>query len=127
MAPPDSTYYAGFSEAQQREATALGGRDLLGNVPGAGSLGLDMWRDLIAMMVIVGPVDWLVLKKLGRHLDVGDDDRVDRPGDAVGGVCGASVQSGELHFRTFHWWNQVDGKAGRGRTLRRCIAADEQV
>jgi hypothetical protein len=42
--------------------------DFLGNVPGAGKFGFSyVALVLLGMMVVVGPVDWFVLRKLGRQ------------------------------------------------------------
>src|SRR4029453_16674355 len=108
------TYDAVTSEIQAREATALRQvGDLLGNVPGAGRFGFGYVAGiLIAMMVIVGPVDWLLLKKLGRQpwtwaTTTGWIALVTL--SAV--YAGHLFKSGDLHFRTFQLVDQADGLA----------------
>ncbi len=53
----------------RRQLTASGSiEDFLGNVPGAGKFGFSyVALVLLGMMVVVGPVDWFVLRKLGRQ------------------------------------------------------------
>jgi hypothetical protein len=114
VAPPAQTYGYGPSETQQREANAarqVG--DLLGNIPGAGSFGFGYVAGvLIAMMVVVGPVDWFLLKKLGRQpwtwaTTTGWIALVTL--SAV--YAGHLFKSGELHWRTFQLEDQADGLA----------------
>jgi hypothetical protein len=109
---PDEDYYAGVSETQVREQTALRQvGDLLGTVPGAGSFGFGYVAGvLIAMMVVVGPVDWFVLKKLGRQpwtwaTTTGWVALV----TLAAVYAGHLFKSGELHWRTFELVDQVDG------------------
>jgi hypothetical protein len=76
--------------------------DRLGNVPGVGKFDFSYvaWV-LLAMMIIVGPVDWFVLKKLGRQ---------PWTWATISGWCvlitvgalymGRVFKSGELHYRT---------------------------
>jgi hypothetical protein len=111
-ATPQRSY--GVSEAVLREAASVRQvGDLLGDVPGPGRFGFGYVAGvMIGMMVIVGPVDWFVLKRLGRQ-----------PWTWVttGGwialvtlsavYAGHLVKSGELHFRTFQLIDQVDGSA----------------
>ena len=114
VAQSDENYYAGVSETQVREATALRQvGDLLGTVPGAGSFGFGYVAGvLIVMMVVVGPVDWFVLKKLGRQpwtwaTTTGWVALVTL--SAV--YAGHLFKSGELHWRTFELVDQADGVA----------------
>jgi hypothetical protein len=106
--------YYGVSEAALREASSVRQvGDLLGSVPGAGRFGFGYVAGvMIGMMVIVGPVDWFVLKRLGRQPWTW----VTTSGwialvtlSAV--YAGHLVKSGELHFRTFQLVDQVDGSA----------------
>ena len=112
--PADPRVGYGPDETQQREATALRQvGDLLGNVPGAGQFGFGYVAGvLIAMMVIVGPVDWILLKKLGRQpwtwaTTTGWIALVTLSAVYMGHV----FKSGELHFRTFQLVDQADGLA----------------
>jgi hypothetical protein len=112
IAPAEPTYGYGAGESQARQATAqrqVG--DLLGNVPGAGRFGFGYVAGvLIGMMIIVGPVDWVLLKKLGRQ---------PWTWATTGGwialvtlsavYMGHVFKSGELHFRTFQLVDQADG------------------
>ena len=109
----DPTHYGGgVAETAQREATALRQvGDMLGSVPGAGRFGFGYVAGiLIAMMVVVGPVDWLLLKKLGRQpwtwaTTTGWIALVTL--SAV--YAGHLFKSGELHYRTFQLVDQADG------------------
>ena len=108
---PDQTYDPLASEIQAREATALRQvGDMLGSIPGAGQFGFGYVAGvLIAMMVIVGPVDWLLLKKLGRQpwtwaTTTGWIALVTL--SAV--YAGHLFKSGDLHFRTFQLVDQAD-------------------
>lgn len=85
--------------------------DLLGNVPGIGSFGFGyIAAVLIALMIIVGPVDWFVLKFLGRQpwtwfTTAGWIALV-----TTGAVLiGYLFRSGDLHFRTLRIVDQADG------------------
>lgn len=110
---PEQRYDYG-TQTSQREATALRQvGDLLGSIPGAGQFGFGYVAGvLIGMMVIVGPVDWLVLKKLGRQpwtwaTTTGWVALVTL--SAV--YAGHLFKSGELHYRTFQLVDQADGIA----------------
>lgn len=114
ISPPDHTTYVGAGEAQQREANALRQvGDMLGTIPGAGSFGFGYVAGvLIAMMVVVGPVDWFVLKRLGRQpwtwaTTTGWIALVTL--SAV--YAGHLFKSGDLHWRTFELIDQADGVA----------------
>jgi hypothetical protein len=85
--------------------------DLLGDVPGVGTFGFKyVAMVLLAMMVIVGPVDWFVLKKIGRQpwtwaTTAGWIGLITVSAIFVGSV----FRSGDLHFRTLQLIDQVDG------------------
>ena len=116
LANPDSVqpgyYNPGVNETAMRESTALRQvGDMLGDVPGAGRFGFGyVVAVLIGMMVVVGPLDWFVLKKLGRQ---------PWTWATTGGwialvtLCavfmGHIFKSGELHWRTFELVDQADG------------------
>jgi hypothetical protein len=114
VAPADPNYGYAPDEGQAREATALRQvGDLLGNIPGAGQFGFGYVAGvLVAMMVVVGPVDWFLLKKLGRQpwtwaTTTGWIALVTLSAVYIGHV----FKSGELHFRTFQLVDQADGLA----------------
>ena len=105
-------YSPGYSETAMRQSTAVRQvGDLLGNVPGAGRFGFGyVVGVLIGMMVVVGPLDWLVLKKLGRQpwtwaTTAGWIALVTLTAVYMGHV----FKSGELHWRTFEVVDQADG------------------
>jgi len=111
---PDQTYDSGAGEAQVRESTSIRQiGDMLGSVPGAGQFGFGYVAGiLIGMMVIVGPVDWFLLRKLGRQpwtwaTTTGWIALVTL--SAV--YAGHLFKSGELYFRTFQLVDQADGLA----------------
>ena len=112
VATPEQTYDPAAGQTEAREATALRQvGDMLGNVPGAGQFGFGYVAGiLIAMMVIVGPVDWLLLKKLGRQPWTW---ATTTGWIALVTLCavyaGHVFKSGELHFRTFQLVDQADG------------------
>jgi hypothetical protein len=94
---------------QKETAAAMRVADALGDVPGAGSFGFGYVVLVMAgMMIVVGPVDWFVLKRLGRQpwtwvttsgwillITLG----------AVG--LGSVLKSGDLHYRTLRLIDQV--------------------
>ena len=84
--------------------------DFLGNVPGAGRISFGFIAAiLIGMMVIVGPVDWFVLKKLGQQPWTW----VTTSGwIALITLCavyaGHIFKSGTLHYKTLRTVDQVE-------------------
>lgn len=82
----------------------------LGNVPGVGSFDFTYIAVvLLGMMVVVGPVDWIVLRKLGKQPWTW----VTMAGWigllTVGAIyIGALFKSGDLHYRTVRLVDQVD-------------------
>jgi hypothetical protein len=63
----NSNYY-GSSEDPRRSIAVRQTLDWIGDVPGAGSFGFSYVAIvLLAMMLIVGPVDWFLLKWMGRQ------------------------------------------------------------
>ena len=63
-----SNYNYGMSDDPRRVVAVRQTLDWIGDVPGAGSFGFSYVAIvLLAMMVIVGPVDWIVLKWLGKQ------------------------------------------------------------
>ena len=66
--PNSRNYYYGMSDDPRRVVALRQTLDWIGDVPGAGSFGFSYVAVvLLAMMVIVGPVDWIVLKWIGRQ------------------------------------------------------------
>ncbi len=61
-------YRYGFSEDAARSLALRQALDWIGDIPGAGKFGFSYvaWT-LIAMMLIVGPVDWFVLRATGKQ------------------------------------------------------------
>ncbi|HZN67336.1 MAG TPA: hypothetical protein VFB66_18760 [Tepidisphaeraceae bacterium] len=110
--PEDPRYAGQLDESSQREVAAVRQiADVLGNVPGAGRFGFGYVAGvLIGMMLVVGPVDWFVLKKLGRQpwtwaTTTGWIALVTLAAVYAGNI----FKSGELHFRSFQVVDQVDG------------------
>ncbi len=83
--------------------------DKLGDVPGAGSFGfLYVAIALVAMMFVVGPLDWFVLKRLGRQpwtwvTTTGWIALITFAAISIGYF----VKSGDLHYRTLRYVYQV--------------------
>ena len=110
---PENQRYAGhLDQSVQNEVAAVRQiADVLGDVPGAGRFGFGYVAGvLIAMMLVVGPLDWFVLKKLGRQpwtwvTTTGWIGLITLSAVYAGNL----FKSGELHFRTFQLVDQVDG------------------
>jgi hypothetical protein len=98
----------------QRRAAAFqrAANELLGNVPGIGQFGFTYVAVvMIGLMIIVGPIDWLVLRYLGRQPWTW----VTTSGwIALVTTCalfiGHLFKSGDLHFRTLRVIDQADGQ-----------------
>lgn len=84
----------------------------LGNVPGVGRFDFSYIAIvLIAMMLIVGPVDWLVLKKLGRQPWTWATTAGCIVLVTVGGLyLGHAFRSGELYYRSLRVVDQLEGE-----------------
>jgi hypothetical protein len=86
--------------------------DRLGDVPGVGRFDFSyVALVLVGMMFIVGPVDWWVLRKLGKQewtwvTTVGWIALITCSALYVGHV----LKSGDLHYRTVRVIDQADGK-----------------
>ncbi|MDB5331588.1 MAG: hypothetical protein JWP03_2739 [Phycisphaerales bacterium] len=98
------------NDEQQENTATMSIADFLGNVPGAGEFGFGYIAfALIGMMVIVGPVDWFVLKKMGRQPWTWVT-----TGGWIALVTLAAVyaghifKSGDLHYRTLRVIEQAD-------------------
>jgi hypothetical protein len=85
--------------------------DLLGDVPGIGAFGFGYVATvLIGLMIIVGPVDWIVLKLLGRQpwtwfTTTGWIALITTGAIFIGYI----FKSGDLYYRTFRLIDQADG------------------
>lgn len=97
---------------EQRRSEAAGQIiDLLGDVPGVGAFGFKyVAMVLLGMMVLVGPVDWFVLKWIGRQpwtwvTTLGWIGVVTTGAIFIGSI----FRSGDLHFRTLQVIDQADG------------------
>ena len=90
----------------------VSGMDVLGDIPGVGALDFSyVALVILALMVVVGPVDWLVLKLAGKQpwtwaTTFGWIALVTTGGVYVGEV----FKSGELHLRTVRLIDQADGR-----------------
>jgi hypothetical protein len=109
---PDSSGNAWTNDEQVRRGAAVtSAMDWIGDIPGAGAFGFNYVAIvLIGMMVIVGPVDWFVLKRLGRQPWTW----VTTTGWIVLVTTGAIYighvfKSGELHYRSVRVIDQVGG------------------
>ena len=96
---------------EQKRADAAGQIiDLLGDVPGVGSFGFKyVAMVLLGMMVLVGPVDWFVLKWMGRQpwtwiTTLGWIGLITTGAISIGSI----FRSGDLHYRTLQVIDQVD-------------------
>lgn len=98
-------------DADQRENYAsMQIADFLGNVPGAARIGFNYIAILlIGMMTIVGPVDWFVLKKLGRQPWTWVTTSGWVALVTVGALyAGHLFKSGNLDFKTIRTVDQID-------------------
>lgn len=106
--------YANQHQWDQREFAATEAlANELGNVPGAGRF--NFWYVsvvLIGMMLVVGPIDWFVLKRLGRQpwtwVTTGGWIALLTTGALF---IGHVLRSGDLHYRTIRLVEQADGAA----------------
>src|SRR5262249_18706100 len=97
--------------ASRRAMAANRVMDMLGNVPGLGSFDF-FYIALVmcGMMVIVGPIDWIVLKKLGRQPWTWTTTAGWIALITLGAMyIGSMFKSGDLHFRTLRLIDQADG------------------
>ncbi|MDB5300480.1 MAG: hypothetical protein JWO87_2143, partial [Phycisphaerales bacterium] len=99
-----------LNDEQQENVATMSIADFLGSVPGAGDFGFSYIAfALIGMMVIVGPVDWFVLKKLGRQPWTWVTTSGWIALVTVGAVyAGHIFKSGDLHYRTLRVIEQAD-------------------
>ncbi len=106
-------YATGVAETR-RNMTINPLMEMLGDVPGVGRFDFSyVAYSLIGLMLLVGPVDWFVLKRIGRQpwtwltttgwvllLTI------------VALFLGQSLRSGDLYFRTIDVVDEADGGAG---------------
>jgi hypothetical protein len=95
-------YYYGMNDDPRRIVAVRQTLDWIGDIPGAGSFGFSYVAIvLIAMMFIVGPVDWFVLKWLGKQpwtwVTISGWIGVVTLGSIY---IGHVFKSGDVHFRT---------------------------
>ena len=107
--PRAENNYGYFSADGAAAQTAL---DRIGDIPNTGSFGFSYIALVIgAMMLIVGPIDWLVLKKLGLQpwtwvTTIGWIGVV----TCAALYAGQLLRSGDLHFRTLRVIEQAQGR-----------------
>ncbi len=111
---PDYGYFQaepGSDEQLQQNATASV-TDSLGNVPGAGTFGFSYVAiALVGMMILVGPLDWFVLKRLGRHPYTWITTSLWIALLTLGALLtGHLIKSGNLYYRTLRLADQADGQ-----------------
>ncbi|MBC7782308.1 MAG: hypothetical protein H7144_00595 [Burkholderiales bacterium] len=112
-APTEANY--GDSTEQTAAHAAL---DRIGDIPNTGAFGFSYIAITVgALMLIVGPIDFFVLKKIGRQPWTWAT-TLGWIGLATTGAlyAGHAIRSGDLHFRTLRFVEQVDD---------RIIAADD--
>jgi hypothetical protein len=110
---PRNYYGWGSDPAETRRlASAEQVIDRLGNVEGVGRFDFSyVALVMVAMMLIVGPIDWFILRKLGRQqwtwvTTAGWIGLITFGALYVGHM----LKSGELHYRTVRVIDQVDDK-----------------
>jgi hypothetical protein len=112
-----SAYYNNFGPYEQRQGAAEQViTDLLGDVPGAGQFGFSYVAvTLIGLMVIVGPVDWFVLRALKRQAWTWVTTSGWIALVTLGALyIGHAFKSGDLHYRTYTLVDQApDGVVAR--------------
>ncbi len=107
--------------AQRRELVSLIANDL-GDVPGVGTFHFSYiaWT-LVGLMLVVGPVDWLILKRTGRQPWTWVTTSGWIALVTVGAIyLGHVLRSGDVHVRTLTVLDQADGQVV-GRVSATCI------
>ena len=102
----------GQSEDQRAGAAITQVVDQLGDIEGVGTFDFTYPAvALAAMMLLVGPIDWLVLKKLNRQPWTWATTTGWIALITLGAVyIGHMIKSGNLHYRTLGLVDQVDGQ-----------------
>ncbi len=87
--------------------------ELMGSIPGVGSFDFSYVSIvLIGLMTIVGPLDWIVLKRLGRQPWTWATTTGWIALVTIGAIyIGHLFKSGELHYRTLQLIDQADGRS----------------
>jgi hypothetical protein len=115
VAPPSYSETQILSElADRREVVATEAlANRLANVPGAGRFDFTYVAVvMVGMMLVVGPIDWFVLKRIGRQPWTWVTTSGWIALVTVGAVfIGHWLRSGELHYRTVRLVDQADGAA----------------
>lgn len=96
----------------QRASDAINAAmNMLSDVPGAGDFGFSyVLVVLIALMLLVGPIDWIILKKLGRQPWTWITTSGWIGLITLGAVyIGYFFKSGDLHYRSLRLIDQADG------------------
>lgn len=116
--PPREGSPYGYQDARgervAREYPSLSfAMDTLGNVPGAGQFDfIYVVIVLTALILFVGPIDYLVLKRFGRlNWTWGTTSFWIIAVTSAGLLLGYLIKSGDLYFRTLRIVDQADGKA----------------
>jgi hypothetical protein len=87
--------------------------ELMGSIPGVGSFDFSYVAIvLIGLMFIVGPLDWIILKRLGRQPWTWATTTGWIALVTIGAIyIGHLFKSGELHYRTLQLIDQADGRS----------------
>lgn len=107
---------------QRHTAAVQYSMDQLGNIPGIGQFGFSyVTIIMVALILIVGPVDWLVLKLLGRQPWTWITTTFWIVLITTGAIfIGHFVRSGDLYYRSLRVVDQV-GEIGLGAVDLTCI------
>lgn len=112
LAKTGTAFFNNQSQDPNQAQAASQVMDLLGDVPGVGAFGFGYVAIvLLGMMAIVGPVDWFILKKLGRQPWTWVTTSGWVLAITFGAISiGSFVRSGDLHFRTLRVVDQADDR-----------------
>ncbi len=107
---PSSAWAQGIADVRHQNATARA-MNIMGAIPGAGAFGFSyIVAVLVAMMVLVGPVDWFVLKLTNRQPWTWATTAGWAGLITLGAIfIGHLFKSGDLHFRTMSVIDEADG------------------
>ena len=106
------SYWYGTAEDVRHDRALHSVVDVLGNVPGVGAFDMKyILIVLLAMMFIVGPIDWWVLRKLNRQPWTWATIAGWIILITTGAIfIGTLFKSGDLHYRTVRLIDQADGQ-----------------